>query len=237
VARRHRSPTHLIFCNEQGVTDPGVQRLDLATGEVDTIVTGTDACDPLHVTPWGWIVFGEEAGGGSAGGRVYELVDPLHTTNVLLDRTTGVFTDGAGGEGAENVVARPAIGRLSFEGVGLLPNGVVYYGDENRPNVGNAGGSYFTFIPGTLRNPNTPTRSPASTSRRSSVARSTAFAWASAAATPTTAGAPRRAWASGSRSRTHPTPTCAPWRPPRSSRRTTGRRTSRSTVQSSTPAR
>jgi hypothetical protein len=147
-------PTHLIFCNEQGVTDPGVQRLDLATGEVDTIVTGTDACDPLHVTPWGSIVFGEEAGGGSAGGRVYELVDPLHTTNVLLDRTTGVFTDGAGGEGAENVVARPALGRLSFEGVGFLPNGVVYYGDENRPNVGNAGGSYFTFIPGTLRNPN-----------------------------------------------------------------------------------
>jgi secreted PhoX family phosphatase len=147
-------PTHLIFCNEQGVTDPGVQRLDLATGEVDTMVTGTTSCDPLHVTPWGSIVFGEEAGGGSAGGRVYELVDPLHTTNVLLDRTTGVFTDGVDGEGAENVVARPALGRLSFEGVGLLPNGVAYYGDENRPNVGNAGGSYFKFIPSTLRNPN-----------------------------------------------------------------------------------
>ncbi|MDP9327827.1 MAG: PhoX family protein [Actinomycetota bacterium] len=146
-------PTHLIFCNEQGVADPGVQRLDLATGEVDTILTGTVSCDPLHATPWGSIVFGEEAGGGASGGRMYELIHPLNTTNVLLDRATGQFTNGAGGEGAGNIVARGALGRLSFEGIGLLPTGVAYYGDENRPNVGNAGGSYFKFIPTALRAP------------------------------------------------------------------------------------
>jgi secreted PhoX family phosphatase len=148
------SPTHMIFCNEQGIGDPGVQRLDLATGVAQTIVTGTTACDPAHVTPWGTIVFGEENGGGAAGGRLYEMIDPLHTTSVLLDRATGVFTNGAGGEGAANIVVRPALGILSFEGVGVLPNGVVYYGDENRLGNGTAGGSYFKFVPSTLRDPN-----------------------------------------------------------------------------------
>lgn len=147
------APTHMIFCNEQGVGDPGVQRLDLATGVVQTMVTGTTACDPAHVTPWGSVVFGEENGGGAAGGRLYEMIDPLHTTNVLLDRTTGVFTNGPGGEGASNVVFRSALGILSYEGVGVLPSGVVYYGDENRPSSGTAGGAYFKFVPSTLRNP------------------------------------------------------------------------------------
>lgn len=147
------APTHMIFCNEQGVGDPGVQRLDLATGVVQTMVTGTTACDPAHVTPWGSVVFGEENGGGAAGGRLYEMIDPLHTTNVLLDRTTGVFTNGPGGQGASNIVFRSALGILSYEGVGVLPSGVVYYGDENRPGSGTAGGAYFKFVPSTLRNP------------------------------------------------------------------------------------
>ncbi len=145
------NPTHLIFCNEQGTADPGVQRLDLATGDVETIVTGTTSCDPLHITPWGTVLFGEEAGGGAGGGRMYELIDPLHTTNVLLDRATGLFSDG---EGAGNIVPRAALGRLSFEGIGLLPNGVAYYGDEQRPGNGNPGGSYFKFVPSTLRDAN-----------------------------------------------------------------------------------
>lgn len=148
------SPTHMIFCNEQGVGDPGVQRLDLVTGVVQTIVTGTTACDPAHVTPWGTIVFGEENGGGAAGGHLYEMIDPLHTTNVQPDRTTGVFTNGTGGEGAANIVVRNALGILSFEGVGVLPNGVTYYGDENRPGNGTAGGAYFKFVPSTLRDVN-----------------------------------------------------------------------------------
>ena len=65
---------------------------------------------------WGTILFGEEAGGGPGGGRLYELVDPLHTTGVTLDRTTGTFR---GGSGAANLIARPALGRLSFEGLAI----------------------------------------------------------------------------------------------------------------------
>ena len=141
------NPTHLIACNEGDATDPGLQRIDLATGEVETILTGTISCDPAHVTPWGTLVFAEEFGGGPSGGRLYELIDPLDATDVTLDRDAGTFS---GGVGAESFTARPALGRLSFEGVGILPNGVVYYGDENRPNVGMPGGAYFKFVPSSL---------------------------------------------------------------------------------------
>jgi Alkaline phosphatase PhoX len=135
------SPTHIINCNEQGTTSPGVQRIDLSDGAVETIVTGTTACDPIRRTGWGTIVFGEEAGNS---GQLYELIDPLHTTGVTLNRATGVFS---GGTNPQNLVRRDAIGRLSFEGLGILPSGVLYYGDELRPANGNTGGSYYKFIP------------------------------------------------------------------------------------------
>ena len=103
-------PTHLIVCNEQEEAEPGLQRIDLQTGATDTIVTGTVECDPVRRTAWGTVIFGEEDG---TDGHLYELIDPLHTTGVTLDRTTGTFS---GGSGAANLTARPALGRLSFEG-------------------------------------------------------------------------------------------------------------------------
>ena len=136
-------PTHIIACNEQGVTDPGVQRISLATGAVETILTGTTSCDPTHVTPWGTILVGEESG---SSGQLIEIFDPMHTTDVIYDRNTGVASSGAG---AANVVQRLAPGRTSFEGVAILSNGVMYYGDENRPSEGTAGGAYFKFVPST----------------------------------------------------------------------------------------
>jgi len=145
-----QAPTQLIVCNEEGTSAPGLQRIDIATGAAATILTGTNTCDPARRTPWGSILFGEEAGGGANGGRMYELVDPLHTTGVTLDRATGVFS---GGVGAGNFAVRPAMGRNSFEGHAIYANGVVYYGDENRPSNGTAGGAYFKFVPQTLRDP------------------------------------------------------------------------------------
>jgi len=144
----------LIACNEQGSGQPGVQRIEIATGEVETIVvSGIISCDPAHLTPWGTIVFAEENG---SSGRFFELIDPLSTTGVSL--VGGVPTcvsppAAAVCEGAGNIVERTAIGRLSFEGIGITPNGVTYYGDENRPNVGTAGGAYFKFVPNTLWDP------------------------------------------------------------------------------------
>lgn len=135
------SPTHLIACNEQGPAEPGVQRIRLSDGFVETILTGTDGCDPVRSTAWGTVVVGEEAG---STGRLIEIASPLTTTGVSFDRTTGTAS---GGVGAENVVARPATGRLSYEGIALYDSGVMYYGDENRPSKGVAGGAYFKFVP------------------------------------------------------------------------------------------
>jgi secreted PhoX family phosphatase len=135
-----RNPTHLIVCNEQGVANAGVQRVSLADGAVQTILTGTTSCDPVHRTPWGTIIVGEE----TTDGNIIEIINPLETTNVLFNRVTGAAS---GGTGAANVVARPAVGRLAFEGIALYPNGVMYYGDENRPLNGTGGGAYFKFIP------------------------------------------------------------------------------------------
>jgi Bacterial protein of unknown function (DUF839) len=144
------NPQWLIACNEQGTTDPGLVRIDIATGASTTIVIGTTSCDPARTTPWGTILFGEEAGGGPTGGSMYELTDPVGTTGVTLDRVAHTFS---GGTGSENLSFLPALGHLSFEGLSLYDSGLLYYGDENRPSVGTAGGAYFKFVPGTLATP------------------------------------------------------------------------------------
>lgn len=139
-------PQYLIVCNEEGAAQPGVQRVRLSDGAVETMLTGTIACDPVRATPWGTLLVGEENG---ATGRLIEILDPLDVTNVIYDRATGLATDGQGGSGAANVVSREAPGRLSFEGIALYVSGVMYYGDENRPSQGAAGGAYFKFVPTT----------------------------------------------------------------------------------------
>lgn len=140
--------THLIVCNEQGVTNPGVQRVRLSDGLVETMLTGTAACDPVRRTAWGSILVGEEA----ADGWLLEIIDPLNTTDVQFNRGAGTFS----GATAGNVATRPAVGRLAWEGIALAPNGVMYYGDENRPAQGTPGGAYYKFIPATPWTSSTP---------------------------------------------------------------------------------
>ena len=130
-------PKWILSCNEQGPAEPAVQRINLATGAAETIVSGLTSCDPLHVTPWGTVIFGEEA----SDGHMYEMVNPLDITGATINRLTGAVT------GTDDIVQRPALGALAFEGIGFLPSGVGYYGDELAPSNGAPGGSYYKFIP------------------------------------------------------------------------------------------
>jgi secreted PhoX family phosphatase len=135
-----QNPTHLIVANEEGTAQPGVQRIRLSDGLVETILSGTSSGDPVRRTSWGTIIFGEENG---SDGWLIEIADPLHTTNVTFNRAAGTSSDPA------HVVARPAPGRLSYEGIALYPSGLMYYADENRPLNGTPGGAYFKFVPTT----------------------------------------------------------------------------------------
>src|SRR5262249_17027055 len=103
-----QNPTHLIEANEEGTAQPGLQRIRLSDGLVETILTGTISGDPVRRTPWGTILLGEENG---TSGWLLEILDPLHTTNVTFDRVAGTTSD------PTHVATRPAVGRLSFEGI------------------------------------------------------------------------------------------------------------------------
>jgi len=141
-------------CNEESEPDPGVQRIRISDGLVETIVvSGLEACDPARATPWGTIVVAEEDG---PAGQLFELIDPLNTTGIAIEDGTPTCTSPPAADactGATNIVERTAVGNLSFEGIGITPNGVMYYGDELRPSNGTPGGGYFKFIPTTLWDP------------------------------------------------------------------------------------
>jgi hypothetical protein len=133
------SPQYLIACNEQGTGQPALQKISLTTGDATTMVTGLTSCDPVRVTPWGTVLFGEEAG---SSGAMYEMIDPLSIVGATIDRTTGASS-------SPKIRRAGALGFLSFEGLGILPNGVTYYGDELSAGSGAAGGAYYKFVPTT----------------------------------------------------------------------------------------
>ena len=137
-------PTHIIACNEQGAGQVAVQRIDLASGTPENIISGgLTSCDPVRITPWGTVLAGEENG---VNGRLFEILDPLHTTGVMIS-----------GAGSSTTISDPAhvarlgaVGQFAFEGLALMPTGVLYISDENRPGtggLGNPGGAIVKFIP------------------------------------------------------------------------------------------
>ena len=144
-----QNSTHLITCVEggrqtidaAGKFNPSVQRISLTTGAVETILRGMTACDGIRTTAWGTILATEETSSGGA----YEILNPLTVTNQsILSRDTGAVTDPV------NIAKRTALPRMAWEGIEILPSGVVYAGDELRPGTGAAdadGGAIFKFVP------------------------------------------------------------------------------------------
>ncbi len=142
------NPTHMIVCIEGdreeiegGKLNPGVQRVSMADGKVETIVRGTNSCDGIRTTPWNTILFTEEADDGAA----YELLEPLKATEISI-------TDRAKGETTDTVQVRKhsALPMMAWEGLTILPSGVVYAGDELRPGSSypnTDGGAMFKFVP------------------------------------------------------------------------------------------
>lgn len=149
-----QDPTHLITCVEgaaeilaNGKRNPSVQRIDLNTGEVGTILRGMSRCDGIRTTAWGTVLATEETGDGGA----YEIIDPLGTSEVeVTDRATGAVV----GTDSPNVAKRPALPTMAWEGLAVLPSGVIIAGDELRPGDSGHdtdGGAIFKFVPAVPR--------------------------------------------------------------------------------------
>ncbi|MEO6095167.1 MAG: alkaline phosphatase PhoX [Fibrobacteria bacterium] len=126
--------------------NPSVQRIDLKTGAVVTLLRGLSGCDGIRTTPWNTLVAAEETNDGG----FYEFLDPVHTENLtVLDRSTGEI---AKPDGSLSTLVRKqkAMPVISYEGIGLTPKGVFYGGDELRPGTGTNdkdGGAMFKFVP------------------------------------------------------------------------------------------
>ena len=149
------NPTHLITCVEGerqdlggGKFNPSIQSIHLTSGEVKTILRGLNTCDGIRTTPWNTILATEEDDQGGA----YEILDPLNVANqTVLDRGAGITTDPA------HIAKRTALPTMAWEGLAILPSGVVIAGDELRPGTptgtGNDadGGAIFKFVPQTVR--------------------------------------------------------------------------------------
>jgi len=137
------SPQYTISCIEGPSSDSahnGVQRVNIATGEVATILTGTGSCDGIRRTPWGTILATEERSDGNA----IEIFDPIGTMDQTVDRTAHTSS-------SPNIVFRPALGNFAWEGIVILDDGTLYAGDENRPSSGKIGGTIYKFVPATPR--------------------------------------------------------------------------------------
>jgi secreted PhoX family phosphatase len=66
----------------------------------------------------------------------------LTVTGAVINNVTGASTN-------PKIRRVNALGFLSFEGLGILPNGVTYYGDELSSSNGAPGGSFYKFVPRT----------------------------------------------------------------------------------------
>lgn len=158
------NPTHLIFCIEGGRQDlgtflpgglvrkfnPAVQSIKLSDGSVQTILRGMTACDGIRRTPWQTILATEETSTGGA----YEIISPLNQANhTITDRALGTIVD-ENGLPSMTIVKRSALPTMAWEGLAVLPSGVVIAGDELRPGSGTPdvdGGAIFKFVPAAPR--------------------------------------------------------------------------------------
>lgn len=163
------NPTHLVTCVEGGRTqltgdadkanyapgdkfNPSVQRINLKTGAVETVLRGMQSCDGIRTTPWGTVLATEETATGGA----YEILNPMATTEFTVkDRASGEIVDVAGNTNTDAIAKRTALPTMAWEGIGITPEGVVVAGDELRPGsyvdargeMDTDGGAIFKFVP------------------------------------------------------------------------------------------
>jgi secreted PhoX family phosphatase len=124
-----------IYQTHEVGSNGSVSVTDLVTGQTKTLVQRTDweSLDGITWTPWGTILFSEET--NSAGRR-----DPQFP-QAIAGLVYEIFLDPNDLTVATNVVARPAIGSKSHEGMRFDDQGNLYSISERTP------GYIFKFVP------------------------------------------------------------------------------------------
>lgn len=143
--------SHVIICIDTERTDagdnPSVQRVDVRTGAVETILYGMNGCGALTITPWGSVLVGESTPSGYA----YEIYKPLATTGHWIgDRVLGkIYTQIAGSEPSRDVYKRAELPNIAYSGLIVYPEGVVYATERLIPGIpdDHDGGAVYKFVP------------------------------------------------------------------------------------------
>ena len=124
--------------------DSGVQRIDLQTGEVETIWQtpapgGHVAFDASYWTPWGTLITAEESWTTAAGGatspygRLFEFRNPTTADRIMLPLAPSSNEDA-------DFLHRNVIPRTSHEGIQFDQQGNMYFIDELN------GGNVYKFV-------------------------------------------------------------------------------------------
>jgi hypothetical protein len=154
-----------VFCIESdreeladGRLQPGVQVMDLGSREIHTLLRGTVGCDGVRTTSWGTVLATEEFADDNGG--LYEILfDPNDREEYTVTERgdngePAIVVDSSGENASQRVVKRVATPSMAWEGLLVLPSGVIIGGDEERPGSLGAdadGGAIFKFVPSTLR--------------------------------------------------------------------------------------
>jgi secreted PhoX family phosphatase len=123
---------YLYRTHEVG-TNGSVSVTDLTTGETTVLAQRADwrRFDGLKWTPWKTLLAAEETSNVPAALRDPDFPNAVHGLAYEIDPMTG------------DAIARPALGSLAHEGIGIDHNGNVYVIDEF------ATGGLFKFVPDT----------------------------------------------------------------------------------------
>ncbi|MCG6976546.1 MAG: PhoX family protein [Acidiferrobacterales bacterium] len=133
-AGRYMYRTHEVRGEPEG---GAVSVVDLKTGNTKVLAQDPtwNAVDGIRWTPWGTVLIAEEV----EGGRLFEI--KLNSNDLMK---------------ADEVIDRPAVGRLAHEGIDVDSGGNVYVVDEHRGesqgcSLGTpCGGGVYKFVPDTF---------------------------------------------------------------------------------------